>query len=130
MLKYGSGNTLLHVKPFGIIANKPTKLQGPMILCNEVLEQLFNNVLRVVGYASEVIYKNKHYDFVLLTESDGDINVALILLDEFDTVNTDREVLKNGISLLRIDDKHFMDMENIILRFIEESSNQPIISIN
>ena len=135
MYKYGAANTLNFVKSLGITGHLNLQKE------NDILESLWLNVHQVIGYANDVIYQNKTYDFVLLSSFYGashhaDVKVSLILLDaeyEWPLVFTDKlkthNPLKNGISVLRIDDEHF-DKEKLILEFIEESAYHPIVKVS
>lgn len=138
MYKYGRINTLNYLKKFGITAdNKPVYKAPHIEQCCLLLEQMLMHVNPVVGYANEITYKGKSYDFVLLTKFDQDINIALILLDEkyeWPLVFKDKlkttTPLKDNISVLRIDHDHFPNMEELIMTFMEESCYKPIVKVS
>ena len=134
MFKFGTLNTINYVKDLGItLANDQPEDGSPkhILECCALLESLWLNNHQVIGYAHEVIFKGKIYDFLLLSTSmDGawcrnDVKVSLILFDDKEPlVFTDKlkstTPLKNGISVLCIDYDHFKNMKKIILEFIAD----------
>ena len=137
MLKFGRINTLNFVNHLDIISSDAPNCIGHIKQCYDLLKNMFENIHCVVGFAHEVKYQSRNYDFVLLSKYGEEVKVSLILLDEkyeWPLVFTDRmkthNPLKNGISVLRIDYKHFFYMEKIILNFLEESSYNPIVKVS
>lgn len=132
MFKFGTLNTIDYVKDLGItLANDQPEDGSPKHILEALLESLWLNNHQVIGYAHEVIFQGKIYDFLLLSTSmDGascraDVKVSLILFDDKEPLVFSDKLkstpLKYSISVLRIDYDHFHKMKEIILEFITDN---------